>query len=1270
MWSLAHLGHRNEALAQFERLRDLLASELGVAPLESTQVMYEQLLSGEITSPPLTTVILRREPRQVGECPYRGLAAFREQDAPFFYGREQFVSRLKENLRKRSLVAVLVGSSGSGKSSTVFAGLVPELRSEGDWLILNIRPRSAPFKALAAAFLPLLEPDLPKTDQLLQINKLAAALQEGEVLLPQLVARTLETHTSIRRVCLIIDQFEELFTLCPEPDERSHFLDEILSAVTNATGLPEPSFVILLTLRADFMGQALSHRPFADTLQDNAILLGPMNQAELRTAIEKPAEQQGAAFEAGLVARLLDDVGEEPGNLPLLEFALAMLWERLDEGWITHATYEQIGRIDGALARYSDQVYTSLNENAREDAHQVFIQLVQPGQGTEDTRRVATQAEIGSERWKLIQHLADRRLVVTGMDESGQETAELVHEAMIDGWQRLREWMHADRAFRTWQESLRVALRLWEQNDRDEGALLRGAPLAQAQLWRTQQPANLSSVENQFIQASVDLQKQEQAQSEQRRRRTISALAAGLVLALVLVLLVGLQWRRAEDAGELAEIQARIATARELASSALANVELDPQLGLLLALRSIDETYLVDGTILPEAENALHQAVYAANPQQVITDEDELLYHVTYYPDGTQLASWGFSEFPGAVSVWDVNTGDQLFSVPGGGSGISPDGKRLATVVPDLETFNFVFMFWDAVTGELLSKAGVFQNFDMAITSSFTRDWDLIAITYWNGIIEIWDLTLLEQLQTIGFDGRPPDRSIAFSPDGHHLAAGSQDGSLTIWDWDDGQELLRIIAHTSAIRALSYSPDGSLLASASSDGTAKIWEAKSGKQLAVLSGHTNEVCILDFSPSGTLLATAGYDHVVKIWDVEASLNTALGYEILTLIGHQQQVTYLDFSPDENHIASVSEDGTLRIWDITPGSNSEGLVFINGQSPGPAYSVSISLDPNGKRLAAANSDSEPKIWDTTTGQLLHTLSGHNDRVEVIEFSPDGVYVVTASHDKTLKIWDAATGKTLSTIPDIKCGYVDLAMCDLAFSSDGRLLAIGDYEGVAQIFNFQSVLDHDKDTSELNGLVVKAHGENIFSITFSPDGTQFATSSSDGSAKIWDVETGELIHTLSGHEAWVTDISYSPDGKRLATASLDSTAWIWDVATGEWLSTLIGHYATVFRTTFSPDGNLIATASYDGTVKLWDVASSQELITLSGHTSGIADVAFSPDGKRLYTASVDGSIRVFLLDIEELMTLARSRLTRGFTEEECKRFLHMNTCLLESYSGTSE
>ncbi|MBW2690700.1 MAG: AAA family ATPase, partial [Deltaproteobacteria bacterium] len=538
MWALALGGQRNEALVHYNQFRELLQTELGVAPLEQTQEMYARLVAGQLPGSPTTDLILRREPRTVGVCPYRGLAAFREVDAPFFYGREEFTERLVETVSGHSTLTVIVGSSGSGKSSAVFAGLLPKLQEDGDWLHMDFRPGRRPFQAIAVAILPHLKPGLSKSEAHLEAQELSEALQGGEISLLDTLQQVLKKDPSASRLLLVVDQFEELYTLCSETASRRRLLDTLLAAIEAGTVRQPSPFILVLTLRADFMGQALAYRPFADTLNECSLILGPMNQAELRTAITNPAEGQGATFEPGLVTRILDDVGQEPGNLPLLEFALTLLWERLDQGWLTHTAYEEIGRVGGALAHYAEDVYLTLEKKQQEYAQQVFVQLVQPGRGTEDIRRLATRPEFGERGWELIQHLTDKRLVVTGQDDEGYETVEIIHEALIREWDRLQGWVDADRAFRVWQEQMRTVLHQWEDSDRDKDALLRGVSLSKAENWLIEKPNDVSAIEHQFIQVSLRArrERQETETIRQERERSLEGRSRNFLRILVMIL--------------------------------------------------------------------------------------------------------------------------------------------------------------------------------------------------------------------------------------------------------------------------------------------------------------------------------------------------------------------------------------------------------------------------------------------------------------------------------------------------------------------------------------------------------------------------------------------------------------------------------------------------------------------------------------------------------------------------------------------------------------
>ncbi|MBD1938807.1 trypsin-like peptidase domain-containing protein [Microcoleus sp. FACHB-68] len=479
----------------------------------------------------------------IPSCPYRGLFAFREQDAQFFFGRETFTEQLVAAVQRQQLVAV-IGSSGSGKSSVVFAGCVPQLREQGDWLINLFRPGERPFRNLAAALVPLLETQMSETDQLAEINKLAKTLRLGDVGLQDVVTRILEKNSS---TCLLLvaDQFEELYTLCKDGSECQLFLDRLLEALNEAR-----NFRLVLTLRADFLGYALSYRPFADALQNTDVKLGPMNRQEFQDVIEKPTQKQGVKMEQGLTKRILDAVGEEPGNLPLLEFALTQLWKKQRDGKLTHAAYDAIGGVEKALSNHAEEVYAQFSVLEHKQAQKIFIQLVRPGEGTPDIRRQATRAEVGEENWDLVKRLADERLVVSDRKkttgEAQEETVEIVHEALIREWQRLRKWMKEDRAFRLWQERLRTAMRQWETTDKDDGALLGGFLLSEAEAWQQQRLAELSQEERVFIQLSLALRDREKNERIRLRQHITLGLVIGLSITTALAVFTYWQWRLAE----------------------------------------------------------------------------------------------------------------------------------------------------------------------------------------------------------------------------------------------------------------------------------------------------------------------------------------------------------------------------------------------------------------------------------------------------------------------------------------------------------------------------------------------------------------------------------------------------------------------------------------------------------------------------------------------------------------------------------------------------
>ena len=1127
-------------------------------------------------------------------CPYRGLFHFGPDDAKFFFGRETFIEKLFVAVQTRNFIPVL-GASGSGKSSVVLAGLVPKLQQSGHWLFTHFRPGSDPFHALALALIPLYTDNLDNTDKIIQARKLAQSLCGGEIPLGDVFAQIHQNYPT-HQVLLIADQFEELYTLCGEQKIRRSFLDTLLASFPTSLTKSQINNVLIATMRADFLGNALSYRPFADVLQNTDIKLGPMNHEELSQVIIKPAQKLGVTFESGLVERILNNLEQEPGNLPLLEFALTQLWKRRKGKQLTHAAYEEIGEVQGALARHADHNYRNLSATEQKQVRRIFIQLVRPGEGTEDTRRLATKAELSEANWGLVKKLADTRLVVTSRNAADQETVEVVHEALIRNWDELREWMDADRSFRAWQERLRVGIYQWQQMQQDEGALLRGAALTDAEERLKKRPFDLSKDEQSFIEASIALRDWELRRREHRRRLTISGLVGGLGVALGLVGLVSIAW-----------VNAEISEIKSLAQSSDGFLNFDGPKALQLSIKAavkMQGKIWVDANTHTTVELALLNTVHNVAAPNTLGGHAYTVNDVSFSPDGKLLVSASADK---TLKLWDASTGKEIKTLTGHTNGVngisfSPDGKLLASASRDK-----TLKLWNTSTGkEVKTLTG---HTDEVIAVSFSPDSKFLASASDGGIIKLWDASTGKEIKTL--DGHTNGvNGVSFSPDGKLLASANSDNTVKLWNTSTGKEIKTLNGHTSFVNGVRFSPDGKLLASASIDNTVKLWNLKTGKEIKTLTGHTNSVKGVSFSPDGKLLVSASADKTLKLWDAST------GKEIKTLDGHTNSVNGVSFSPDSKLLASASGDNTVKLWNIKTGKE---IKTFTGHTD-VVYGVSFS--PDDKLLASASIDKTVKLWDTSTGKEIKTLTGHTNSVSGVRFSPDGKLLASTSADKTVKLWDTSTGKEIKTFTE-HTKWVN----GVSFSPDGKLLASASFDKTVKLWDVST----GKEIKTLNG-----HTNSVIGVSFSPDGKLLASTSADKTLKLWDTSTGKEIKTLTGHTNSVNGVSFSPDGKLIASASADKTVKLWDASTGKEIKTLTGHISFVNGVSFSPDGKLLASAGIvDKTLKLWDVSTGKEIKTLTGHTSWVFGVSFSPDGKLLASTSDDNTVKLWRRDFDYLL-----------------------------------
>jgi WD40 repeat protein/serine/threonine protein kinase len=1249
--------------------------------------------------------------------PYKGLHAFQEGDAADFFGRDTLVDQLlirltlnrptqrqpfdyaqdKSPTTNPSTMLrtglhnflAIVGPSGSGKSSLVKAGLIPALRQNSipgsqDWFIVDMTPGRHPLKALETALLRVaINPPPNLLDQ----------LRSDERGLLRVIKRLLPDKET--RLLLVIDQFEEVFTLVDDEAARSHFLASLYTAVTE----PGSPLQVVITLRADFYDRPLLYPGFGNLLRQRMETVLPLSSEQLEKAIAGPAQRVGAALETGLIPLIVSDVQEQPGTLPLMQYALTELYKRRKGRRLTLEGYQASGGVFGALARRADELYTGLDDAGRATTRRLFLRLVTVGEATADTRRRVLRSELTSldgpgepnsqseiDGWlidSIIDTFGQHRLLTFDRDPVTRgPTVEVAHEALIREWDRLRQWLDEDREFLMWQQRLRAGLHQWQASKQDEGALLRGAPLTEAENWLNQRRTDLNEAEREFIQASQAVWERQTAEREAQRQRELEAaqklaeaekqraevqtrankrLRWSLIgLTAFLLVAIGAAFFAMRET-QRAEQQTRLTTARELAGAALNNLEIDPERSMLLALRAVATTYDHDETVTREAENALHRAVSASRVRLTLGGDAGPVGDLKISPDGTRLAT---GSFEGIGRVWDIATGELLLTLTGHEAFLfdfvfSPDQTRLATA-----SYDGTAKVWDASTGQelftLTSHSGEVNR--IAISPDGTR----LATASFDGTVKVWDARTGQELFTLtSHDNEVWD--VNFSPDGRRLATGSVDGTARLWDAANGRELMVLRGHTGFVGTVAFSPDGKYLATSSEDRTAKVWDLATGQALLTLGGYPSEVMYVRFSPDGTLLATATAA-TAKLWQLEADGDTLVSArEWLTLAGHAGFVLGIDFTPDGTQLATGSFDGTARVWSLLPEHELLHLVGHQAEVFGVAFS------PDGTRLASASFDGTAKVWDASTGQELLSLTGHAGRVYSVGFSPDGTRLATSGHDGTAKVWDATSGEELLTLSGHEPGSISASLegaIDVAFSPDGTRLATAGSDATAKVWDaatgqelFTLSGHHKPETAFLF--------DGVVSVAFSGDGTKLATAGVDGTARVWDASDGHELLNLAGDIGILSDMALSPDGTTLATGSWDSgLAQVWNISTapetgaasGQELLTLPAGTSVNSVALSVADGAVRLATSYDdGTARIWDVTNGQEWLNLLDPGSGsIYSIAFSPDGTRLATGSRDGQVRLYVLPLEELVDLAQSRLTRTWTTEECQQFLHLAEC----------
>ncbi|MGW3134037.1 nSTAND1 domain-containing NTPase [Streptomyces sp. NPDC001123] len=1118
-----------------------------------------------------------RSDEENDEPPYRGLARFEPGDADLFFGRDELADRLLELTRIRRFTAVF-GPSGSGKSSLLRAGLIPRLRTPGP-----TGPQPAALRVLTPGEHPL------RTHE------------------ERLIPKDADGDT-----WLIVDQFEELYTLCTDQAERNKFIDGLLTS-----GDPTSRLHVVIAVRADFLGHCAEHPGLTAALQDGTVLAGPMSRDELREAIVKPAQSGGTIVERALTTRILDEVDGEPGALPMMSHALRETWRRRKGRALTVETYEAAGGLHGAIARTAEDLYTALTVAQADLARRILLRLITPGFGTADTRRPTPRAELElgdpNDATTVLERLTRARLLT--LDDGA---VDLAHEALITAWPRLRGWIDAERDRLRLHRQLTAAATGWDDVGRDSGALYRGTRLAAAEeaFPAADRSRYLTGLEQAFLAASVDARLREQRAAARTTRRLQSLIAALSVLALIAVgaAVTAFQQRTTAHRQRDTAVSRQITTeADQLRGTEVPpenqDVSLAAQLDITAyRLRRSPQTYT---RLINAANTPLSGTVHGASAA---------VYQVGYSPDGQVLGSVGSDD---RIRLWDARDSAHPQRVgpalPGTTMAFSPRGHLLATAAQGDTNAAWLWDVTDPARPRQLGSPFNTAHGVGTVALTFSPDGQTLATATDENKVQLWDIRAPAHPRTTG---RPlPGTTVAFSPRGHLLAAADDDYTLRLWDTRHPDHPRRI-GHrfSSDAMSIAFSPDGSTLVTVSDTNTVALWNVRNpSKTLRIDTPLSDDATGMDamFSPDGNILALAQED-AVRLWNITNPLDPVL---LGRPLGHSKQTAFsMAFSPDSRHLA-MGNDDKLQIWTLpftklTHFSSSE-MVF----------------SPDGHMLVTGGEDGVLRLWDmrepADPRRVVNAAMVPADQSEALAFSPAGPVLASATEDGTLRLWDVTAPLTPTPLtPPLPA---PTGIGELTISSDGHTLVAvitghltDDSADRVQLWDLHDLAHPRRLPGFLSGL---SDGV-IDHLAFSPHGHTLAVTGDTG-ASLWDL--GDPAHPRRISRSFQgSSPLFSPDGRLLAMGNAEdgSHVRLWDLrdpAHPRDVGAALG--TTAVTAAFSPDGHVLATAADDDTWRLWDITGDHlRPLTdpLRVAATGIQSLAFSPDGHTLLTGGQSATL----------------------------------------------
>ncbi len=1096
------------------------------------------------------------------ECPYQGLNAFTAKTKQFFFGRDKEIAEIQEKLRQSNFVAV-VGPSGIGKSSVVLAGLVPNWRQKGGEVVI-MQPGEAPFVMLKQALRKHWADSIStaKKRQLCKLlnkdNGLAALAQE----LP-----------GAGQLLLVVDQFEELFTVCP-PETAKQFIEQLVAVGQTA----ESRLAVVMTMRSEFVTNWLLTTEIPESINSQKLEMRPLQEQGLRDVIIRPAALQKYKLGDGLLELVLADVDTEPNSLPLLEFALTELWEQRDPAQrrLTTTAYREMGGLKGALNRRAEAVYGAMGPVEQERAQKVCLQLVRIGKGETDTRWRRTKAELlglgrdESQRQQVgdvVDDLVKGRLLVTD-GEDAEPTIDLAHEALINRWERFVDWRQQDR------DQLRLKQRAedrygeWKEKGQSEDYLISKGLLGELR--------ELGAAERNGLLGSADLCDFFRLSDAAEQER-----AAALEEALAIA--------------KLREERTRI-------------VNLPPAKIVEQSIAAID---LVGRSLMQFGEpprlpaaDLLKRSWDRIRERLKYEDRSGLwILFVAFHPSKNCILSCSIGN---TFYLWDLE-GNQIGNLFEGHSGLvcsvalSPKGDRILLGSHD-NTLRLYNLAGNPIGNPFKGHS------DRVAAVAFSPQGDRILSGSHDKTIRLWDLNGNQ----IGspFEGHSERiRSVAFSPKGEHIISGSDDGTLRLWNVAGNKASIVFKGHSGPVWSVTFSPDGKRILSGSSDKTLRLWNLEGSQIGNLFKGHSAVVSSVTFSPDGERILSGSHDKTLRLWDLKGN-PVGNPFE-----GHSGNVLSVAFSPTGNHIVSGSDDGTFRLWDrsgeqITSGRSLTSTKTLEAHSA-PIWSATFS--PQGDRILFGSNDCTLSLRDMDGNAIGNPFAGHSGRVISVAFNPSGDRIISGSHDKTLRLWDL-NGNQIGNPFEEHSGEI----WSVAFSPKGDRIISGSGDSTLRLW-------------DLNGNQIgnpfEGHSGQVLSVVFSPNGERILSGSSDKTLRLWDLNGNQVPPAFEGHSGIVRSVAFSPKGDRILSGSDDGTLRLWDSKGNLVGKPFEGHSRWVSSVAFSPTGKHILSGSNDHTLRLWDLQGNQIGNPFEGHSDTVWSVAFSPTGDRILSGSSDSTLRLW-------------------------------------------